>query len=142
MTGEGKPRRTDPARRGSAAAQTRAAPAAATDVEITLRAMHFQALVGILEHERSVPQPIDVDLTAWCSGSAGIVDYRHVYDAVQDVLSTGPIDYLEDVANRVAARALEDDRVRRVRVAVRKPHVALPGPLAYAEVVVQRGRQG
>jgi hypothetical protein len=25
-----------------------------------------------------------------------------------------------------------------VRVAVRKPHVALPGPLAYAEVVVER----
>jgi hypothetical protein len=24
------------------------------------------------------------------------------------------------------------------RVAVRKPHVALPGPLAYAEVVVER----
>jgi hypothetical protein len=25
-----------------------------------------------------------------------------------------------------------------VRVAVRKPHVALPGPLGYAEVVVER----
>jgi hypothetical protein len=25
-----------------------------------------------------------------------------------------------------------------VRVAVRKPHVAMPGPLAYAEVVLER----
>jgi dihydroneopterin aldolase len=42
----------------------------------------------------------------------------------------------------VARTVLEDERVRHARVAVRKPHVALPGPLAYAEVVVKQGRDG
>ena len=32
------------------------------DVEITLHAMRFHGLVGILPHERSTPQPIEIDL--------------------------------------------------------------------------------
>lgn len=141
MTGEGRPRRTDPRRRGSAAPHARTGPVPPSDVEITLRAMRFHALVGILEHERSVAQPVEVDLSAWCDSSAGIVDYRKLYETVHAVTSEGPIDYLEEVGQRVADRVLEDDRVRRVRVAVRKPHAALPGPLAFAEVVIQRRRE-
>ena len=30
--------------------------------EIVLRAMRFQALVGILPHELTTPQPIEIDL--------------------------------------------------------------------------------
>jgi dihydroneopterin aldolase len=30
--------------------------------------------------------------------------------------------------------------VERVRIAVRKPNVALPGPLSYAEVALERER--
>jgi dihydroneopterin aldolase len=46
---------------------------------------------------------------------------------------------LEQIADRIALGAIEHNaRVRTARVAVRKPHVALAGPLAYAEVVVER----
>jgi hypothetical protein len=38
-------------------------------------------------------------------------------------------------------RKLALDAVSFVRVAVRKPHVALAGPLAYAEVVVECGHE-
>jgi dihydroneopterin aldolase len=111
------------------------------EIEISLHGMRFHALVGILEHERSHAQPLEIDLTAWCGGAAGIVDYRRLYERVQTVLAKGPIDYLEEVGDRIAAGVLEDRRVIRVRVAVRKPHVTLPGPLAYAEVVVGRFRE-
>jgi 7,8-dihydroneopterin aldolase/epimerase/oxygenase len=138
MTGDGTPRRTDP-RRGSAAARASSMPPAVCR-EITLRGMRFHALIGILEHERTVPQPLEVDLTVRCAGSGGVLDYRRLYEIVERIVSGGPTDYLETIAERVARTVLEDERVHHARVAVRKPHVALPGPLAYAEVVVRQWR--
>jgi dihydroneopterin aldolase len=138
MSGDGTTRRTDPARRRTAA--SRIEPSPAGEREITLRAMRFHALVGILEHERTVPQPLEVDLFVRCAAEGGVVDYRRLYDLVAQVVSSGPVDYLETIADRITRGALEDPRVRETRVAVRKPHVALPGPLAYAEVVVRRRR--
>jgi dihydroneopterin aldolase len=139
MTGKDSRRRTNPVRRGSASALTGAGSTSAAEIEISLHAMRFHALIGILDHERSHPQPLEIDLTAWCGGT-GIVDYRRLYEAVQKVLGEGPIDYLEEVGDRIANAVLQDGRVIRVRVAVRKPHVTLPGPLAYAQVVVGRVR--
>lgn len=111
--------------------------------EITLHAMRFHALVGILPHERSAPQPIEVDLCVRIEGArngeGGVVDYRSLYDVVARVIGAGHIDFLEEIGERIADRVLEQhERVRAVRVAVRKPHVSLPGPLGYAEVVVER----
>lgn len=138
MSGEKTPRRTDPARRRSAT-PAREAPAT-EERQITLRAMRFHALIGILEHERTVRQPIEIDLSVRATSSGGILDYRRLYDAVERVITAGPIDYLETAADRIIRAAFEDARVRHARVAIRKPHVALPGPLAYAEVVVRRSR--
>jgi dihydroneopterin aldolase len=109
--------------------------------EITLRAMRFQAVVGILPHERELAQPIEIDVTARVVEGDGIVDYRRIYEATAAVFSAGPIDFLEEVAQRVVSRLFEDHkRIASVRVAVRKPQVALGGPLAYAEVAVERAR--
>lgn len=138
MTGDASPRRTDP-RRGSAATRV-PSNAPAVGHEITLRGMRFHALIGILEHERIVPQPLEVDLTVRCAGTDGVLDYRRLYEIVERIVSGGPTDYLETIAERVARTVLEDDRVYHARVAVRKPHVALAGPLAYAEVVVRQSR--
>ena len=108
-------------------------------IEITLSAMRFHALVGILSHERTTPQPIEIDLRVDVADGEGIVDYRALYDAIAAVVNSGHIDFLEEIGDRVARAALGHSvRVRAARVAVRKPHVALPGPLAYAEVVVAR----
>lgn len=138
MSGDNTPRRTDPARRRSA---TPARETAATEErEITLRAMRFHALVGVLEHERTVRQPIEVDLSVRAASKNGILDYRRLYEIVERIISAGPIDYLETAADRIIRAAFEDARVLHARVAIRKPHVALPGPLAYAEVVVRRNR--
>jgi 7,8-dihydroneopterin aldolase/epimerase/oxygenase len=108
-------------------------------LEITLRDMRFHALVGILPFERDTPQPIEVDMTVQVGDGEGIVDYRALYGIAADVLRSGPIDFLEEVGDRIARGAIAHSaRVHSVRIAVRKPHVALGGPLAYAEVVVER----
>ena len=107
--------------------------------EITLQAMRFHALVGILPHERTVAQPIEIDLRVQVADGDVVVDYRALYGIVAGVVSAGPLDFLEQIADRIAAGTIEHNaRVRAARVAVRKPHVALAGPLAYAEVVVER----
>lgn len=109
--------------------------------EITLRAMRFHALVGILPHERTNAQPIEVDLTVTVGDGGAVVDYRALYDATAAVINSGHIDFLEDIADRVASRVFsESDRITRTRIAVRKPHVTLGGPLDHAEVVIERLR--
>jgi dihydroneopterin aldolase len=114
------------------------------ETEITLSGMRFHAYVGVLPHERELRQPVEVDLTVWAAAAAraeGVVDYRALYDLAAAVFAAGHVGYLEEAAERVAAAALAVERVVGVRVAVRKPHVALPGPLAFAQVVVERGRR-
>ena len=112
-----------------------------TSDTITLRAMRFHVRVGILAHERELPQPLEVDLVVDLQRGAGVVDYRGLYEDAAGVARDEPHDYLESIAERIAERALARGGVARARVAVRKPHVGLGGPLAYAEVAVDRARR-
>ena len=108
--------------------------------------MEFSARVGILDHEISNAQPIEVDLFLTVARSrgkidtTGVVDYRHAYSVVSDILMAGHIEFLEEAAERIAAAALALPLVNKVKVAIRKPRVSLPGPLSFAEVSVERRR--
>jgi dihydroneopterin aldolase len=124
-----------------------ATPPRPTDTDVvTLKAMRFHARIGVLPHEAEIAQSIEVDASLWVRRSGAkpttkdIVDYRRVYDLVAEVVTRGHINFLEEVGERIAQRALEVPLVERVRIAVRKPNVALPGPLAYAEVALERER--
>lgn len=113
--------------------------------EITLRAMRFHPRVGILPHERELAQPLEVDLTVWTTprdAAGAVVDYRALYDLVARRVDSGPLDYIEHVAADIVDAARRVHGVVGARAAVRKLHVALPGPLQHAEVVVERGRRG
>ena len=115
-----------------------------THDQITLAGMRFHALVGVLAHEREIAQPLEVDVSVGVEramrGGEPAVDYRGLYAATEGVIAAGTLDYIERVAERVADAALALDGVRTVRVAVRKPHVALGGALRFAEVAVERQR--
>jgi dihydroneopterin aldolase len=120
--------------------------AGATMDVVTLKAMRFHARIGVLPHEAEIAQSIEVDASLWVRRGDGqlsardIVDYRRVYDMVADVVTKGHISFLEEVGELIAERALALPLVSKVRIAVRKPNVALPGPLAYAEVALERER--
>jgi dihydroneopterin aldolase len=110
-------------------------------VVISLVGMRFHVRVGILPHERTHAQPLEIDLAVTRRDDApGIHDYRALYALAADRAGTQPIEYLETLAASIADAALGLDGVIRARVAVRKPHVMLDGPLAYAEIVVERSR--
>lgn len=107
---------------------------------ITLRGMRFHVRVGTLPHEAELPQPLEVDMSVWRSPAASdVLDYRRLYEAAAKATSGEPLRYLEDVAESLVAAALGMPGVEHARVAIRKPHVPLPGPLAHAEVVIERG---
>ena len=62
------------------------------------------------------------------------LDYRDLYTRVRDAVTGARYQLLEAVAEAVAHRVLEIERVQAVTVRVRKPHVRLGGPLAHAAV--------
>ena len=115
--------------------------ASGTATTITLAGMRFHVRVGVLPHERELAQPLEVDLTVRLErGATRVLDYRALYSIVRDVVAREPLDYLEAIADDVATAVIALDGAASARVAVRKPHVALGGPLAYAEIVVERFR--
>lgn len=110
---------------------------------VVLKGMQFHTRVGVLPHEEQLAQPVEVDVAVEVASGSGrmqVVDYSRIYDAVATVMRVPRIAFLEDVAERVAAEVLALDGVSAAAVAVRKPHVPLPGPLEYAEVSIVRRR--
>lgn len=107
---------------------------------ITLRGMRFHTLIGILPHEREHAQPIEIDVTVAVRPGSAVLDYRRVYAEVREATEAPTLSYLEDLGNAIASRILQATPVERVRVAIRKPHAAVGGPLEYAEVAVERTR--
>jgi dihydroneopterin aldolase len=110
---------------------------------VTLKAMRFHTRVGVLPHESEVAQPVEVDVSVEVDmllSPPSVVDYSMLYTGVAAVMSARHINYLEEAAERIADRLLATHGVVLVHVAVRKPHVALPGMLAYAEIAITRPR--
>lgn len=115
---------------------------------ITLRGMRFHTLVGLLPHEEKFPQPLELDLTVYLSlrrvGEADsprmLLDYRTLHKLVADTVGTSHHKLLEALCEQIAQQALGLDGVARVRVAARKPHAPIPGPVDYVEVVIERAR--
>ena len=117
-----------------------------TNDRITLKSMRVHTLVGLLPHEQSVPQPLELDLTIWRSlkrvgesdSPSALLDYRDVYSLVNETVGSSPHKLLEALCEKIAARALRMDGVEKVEVAARKPHVPIDGPLDHVEVVIER----
>ena len=116
---------------------------------ITLKGMRFHTLVGLLPHEESIPQPLEIDLTVQLSlkrvgetdSPRALLDYRTLYQRVADTVGTSHHRLLEALCEQIAAKVLQLENVSRVRVAARKPHAPIPGPLESVEVVLERVRQ-
>ena len=106
--------------------------------ELSLIGMQFHVCVGILPFERETPQPLEIDLVVRHAHRQDVLDYRDLYAATSETITGGPLTYLEPIAEAIATRALALDGVTWCRVAIRKPHVALGGPLRHAQVAIER----
>ena len=114
---------------------------AAPQTEVSLTGMRFHVCVGVLPHERELAQPLEVDVVLrHAAMQQGVLDYRDLYEATRATIASDALTYLEPLAEAIARRVLALDGVLWCRIAVRKPHVALGGPLQHAQVAVERSR--
>jgi dihydroneopterin aldolase len=105
---------------------------------IELRGLRVDAICGVLPHERTTPQPLEIDLDVVAdlaaAGSsddlADTIDYGAVTAAADRVASTLEPQLLEHLAVGITDAVLAlDARIEEVTVAVRKLDCA-PGPAA------------
>ncbi|MGV3759617.1 MAG: dihydroneopterin aldolase [Actinomycetota bacterium] len=101
----------------------------AVDDRIELRGLRLAAVVGVLPHERTTAQPLELDLdvvvdlaAAGASDDlADTVDYGALCQAVDDTVSGSRYGLLEALAEAVAATVLsQDPRITEAVVGVRK----------------------
>jgi len=115
------------------------ADAAAGETEVALMDMRFHVCVGILPHERELPQPLEIDLVVR-HGARDALDYRLLFELTWSAVDANERTFLEPLAEAIADRALALEHVRWCRVVIRKPHVPLGGPLAHARITIERTR--
>src|SRR5688572_13754342 len=116
---------------------------------ILLNGLVFFGRHGCHDAERELGQKFTVDIELECDLAVPCetdnlndsIDYVAVYNAAKEVIEGEPAALLESLAQRIADFALEDERVVSAWVRIRKPHVAMPGPLEYLGVEITRGRE-
>ncbi|MDQ6911119.1 MAG: dihydroneopterin aldolase [Actinomycetota bacterium] len=114
---------------------------------IELRGLRLVGVHGFLPHERERAQPfeIDIDIDADLSTAArsdelsDTLDYGALADAAAKVVTGEQWKLLERMAARIAEEISADDRVRSVRVTVRKLRPPVPLDMASAGVSITRG---
>jgi len=116
---------------------------------IELRGLRVAAVVGVLPHERTAAQPLELDLDLHVDTSAAgrsddltdTVDYGAVCAAVEAVVTESRCQLLEALAEQVADAAFTvDARIEAVTVAVAKLRPPVPQLLASSGVRITRHR--
>ena len=96
---------------------------------VFVRELELDAIVGVHEHEKSAPQKLIVtlDLTVRDTGPtvgdtlSDVVCYQRIVERTKEICLAGHVHLIETLAEHIAAAALEDIRVRAVRVRIEKP---------------------
>jgi dihydroneopterin aldolase len=116
---------------------------------IELHNMVFEGRHGYYDHEQATAQPFEVDVELRLNlQPAGVdddlaksVDYAKVYGIARQIVESTTFRLLEALAEAIGHEVLTGfPAVDEVGVRVRKPKVALGGPLDYAGVEIWRRR--
>ncbi|MGH9177570.1 MAG: dihydroneopterin aldolase [Acidimicrobiales bacterium] len=115
---------------------------------VELRGLRAVGRHGVLPEERHRDQPFEVDLDVELDLApagrsdrlADTFDYGAAARMVAGVVASERCNLLEALADRIAGKVLDDDRVQAVTVAVRKLRPPVPVDLATAGVRITRRR--
>ena len=103
-------------------------PAIGTHI-LTLTGLRFDASLGILDHERTAPQPIQVDaelnlgvqrLAPRDDDILHVLDYRKVRQIIIDECTSEHVNLLESLIGKLAERLMQLPGVQGVRVKITK----------------------
>ncbi|MBI5335580.1 MAG: dihydroneopterin aldolase [Burkholderiales bacterium] len=96
---------------------------------LTLTGLRFAANLGVLDHEKDAPQPIEVDaelnlgtqpLMPRDDDITHVLDYRRVRSIVIEECTAQHVNLLESLIGKVAARLMDLPGVIGVRVRIAK----------------------
>ncbi len=96
---------------------------------LTLTGLRFDASLGILDAEKSVPQPIQVDAELSLGAQAllpcddditHVLDYRKVRKIIIDECTADHVNLLETMIGKLANRLMQLPGVKGVRVKIAK----------------------
>ena len=96
---------------------------------LTLTGLRFDANLGILEHEKTAPQPIQVDaelnlgpqpLLPRDDDISNVLDYRKVRKIIIDECTAEHVNLLESLIGKLAHRRMQLHGVKGVRVKIAK----------------------
>ncbi|QLQ14820.1 MAG: dihydroneopterin aldolase [Micropruina sp.] len=113
---------------------------------IALRGIRVEAIHGVYDVERVQPQRFVIDATCWlvrpATGDdlATTVDYARLAEALADDVRRDPVDLIETLAERLAARCLADPLVAEAEITVHKPDAAIGVPFDDVGVTIRRSR--
>jgi 7,8-dihydroneopterin aldolase/epimerase/oxygenase len=116
---------------------------------IFLRGIVLFGRHGVFEEEERLGQRFEVDLDCWLDLSqAGrsdhvhdTVDYGRLYETVRAIVEEERYRLIEALGERIADRLLSDfDRLRSVRVEIRKPSAPIPGVFETVGIEIHRDR--
>lgn len=99
---------------------------------VFLRGLELQARLGVHAHEKAAPQRIRLGVELLVGDESApasvgpdalhrVVDYQRLVELAREEVAAGHVLLVETLAERIAAAALDDPRVERVRVTVEKP---------------------
>jgi len=104
--------------------------AASTGMQtLTLTGLRFDANLGILEHEKTAPQPIQVDaelnlgpqpLLPRDDDISNVLDYRKVRKIIIDECTAEHVNLLESLIGKLSHRLMQLHGVKGVRVKIAK----------------------
>lgn len=96
---------------------------------ILIEGMVFNCIIGINDWERVAKQPVEIDLTLYADLSKAAesdnvedtINYRTISRSVRDFVEKSSFGLVEKLSDGVARLCLENERVQRVDVRLRKP---------------------
>ena len=96
---------------------------------ILIEGLRFHCIIGINDWERVAKQPIEINLTLYADLSKAAetddvedtVNYRTVSQSIRDFVEGSSFGLVEKLTDGVARLCLQDARVQRVDVRLRKP---------------------
>ena len=112
---------------------------------VFLNSLSIQGKHGVMERERNVEQEFILDISADIDTRASAasdkledtLDYVRFRDIATDVITNESHYLIERVAERIATRIMEDGRITRLSVTIRKPAV-LPNGIPGISIVRTR----
>ncbi len=115
---------------------------------VSLKNMSFYAYHGAFDAERQLGQRFEVDVdirtdvrrAGETDDLSDALNYVNVYNIVKDVMEGPPLNLLEAIAERIAARILASFDIVDVTVRVRKPAAPVGGLFDYSEVEITRAK--